>query len=106
MPLDVTNQGQIDHAVQAAISEGVDVVFNNAGYDLMGPLESISNEQTLRQVDTNLLDVICVTMAFIPYFREKQSGLFVATTSIGGLVDFPMASAYHATKWAIEGRAE
>jgi len=106
LPLDVTNQAQIDNAVQAAISQGVDVVFNNAGYGLMGPLEAISDEQLLRQIDTNLLGVIRVTRAFIPYFREKQSGLFIVTTSIGGLVAFPIASAYHATKWGIEGWAE
>ncbi|MEI6412123.1 MAG: SDR family oxidoreductase [Bacteroidota bacterium] len=107
LPLDVTNPEQIKETVQKALASGpVDVVFNNAGYGLVGPLEGISDEQLVRQIDTNLLGVMRVTQAFIPHFREKQSGLFITTTSIGGLVTFPFNSVYHATKWALEGWSE
>ncbi|SHF89345.1 SDR family oxidoreductase [Chryseobacterium sp. OV279] len=107
LPLDVTNLEQIKSTVKKAIELGnVDVVFNNAGYGLIGPLEALSDEQILKQLDTNLLGVIRVTQAFIPYFREKQSGMFISTTSIGGLVAFPLGSTYHATKWALEGWSE
>jgi len=107
LPLDVTNAAQIKETVQKAIAlSDIDVVFNNAGYGLMGPLESTTDEQLVRQLDTNLLGVIRVTQAFIPYFREKQKGLFITTTSIGGLITFPFASVYHATKWALEGWSE
>jgi len=107
LPLDVTNPGQIKTTVQNAIAmSDIDVVFNNAGYGLLGPLESITDEQLERQLDTNLLGVIRVTQAFIPYFREKQKGIFITTTSIGGLVTFPFSSVYHATKWALEGWSE
>lgn len=107
LPLDVTNPEQIKETVQQAIAMGaVDVVFNNAGYGLMGPLESISDERLVRQFNTNLLGVIRVTQAFIPYFRERQKGLFITTTSIGGLLTFPFSSSYHATKWALEGWSE
>jgi NAD(P)-dependent dehydrogenase (short-subunit alcohol dehydrogenase family) len=107
LPLDVTNPEQIKTTVQKAISAGdIDVVFNNAGYGLMGPLESITDEQMVRQIDTNLLGVIRVTQAFIPYFRGRQKGLFISTTSLGGHVSFPFSSLYHATKWAIEGWSE
>lgn len=47
-----------------------------------------------------------VTRAFIPYFRKKKSGLFLNVTSIAGLVAFPFSSAYHATKWGLEGWSE
>jgi NAD(P)-dependent dehydrogenase (short-subunit alcohol dehydrogenase family) len=107
LPLDVTNPSQIKEVAQQAIALGnIDVVFNNAGYGLMGPLESTSDEQLVRQLDTNLLGVIRVTQAFIPYFRQQQRGLFITTTSIGGLITFPFASVYHATKWALEGWSE
>ncbi|HWB26022.1 MAG TPA: SDR family oxidoreductase [Chitinophagaceae bacterium] len=107
LPLDVTSIPQINEAVQTAIALGdIDVVFNNAGYGLMGPLEATSDEQLVREIDTNILGVIRVTQAFIPYFRQKQSGLFITTTSIGGLIAFPFASVYHATKWALEGWSE
>lgn len=107
LPLDVTDPDQIKETTKKAIASGtIDVVFNNAGYGLIGPLEPITEEQLTRQLDTNLLGVIRVTQAFIPYFRQRQSGLFITTTSMGGLLTFPFSSVYHATKWALEGWSE
>ncbi len=107
LPLDVTDLAQVKETAQIAINAGnIDVVFNNAGYGLMGPLEATTDEQLVRQLNTNVLGVIRVTQVFIPYFRERQSGLFITTTSMGGLLTFPFASVYHATKWALEGWSE
>jgi NAD(P)-dependent dehydrogenase (short-subunit alcohol dehydrogenase family) len=107
LPLDVTNLAQVKETTHKAIASGnMDVVFNNAGYGLMGPLESTTDEQLVRQLNTNMIGVIRVTQAFIPYFREKQQGLFITTTSIGGLITFPFSSVYHATKWGLEGWSE
>lgn len=107
LPLDVTSPAQIKDTVQKAIAmSAVDVVFNNAGYGLMGPLESTTDQELVRQLDTNILGVIRVTQAFIPYFRERKQGLFITTTSIGGFIAFPFSSVYHATKWALEGWSE
>lgn len=107
LPLDVTKPEQINLAVNKAITTGkIDVVFNNAGYGQMGPLEGTSDEQINTQMDTNLLGVIRVIQSFIPHFRETGGGLFITTTSIGGHVAFPFASLYHATKWALEGFSE
>lgn len=107
LPLDVTNPEQIKTTVAKAISlYSVDVVFNNAGYGLMGVLESLSDEQITQQINTNLLGVLRVTQAFIPHFREKKSGLFISTTSMGGFLTFPLGSVYHAAKFAIEGWSE
>lgn len=107
LPLDVAKPEQIQEAARRAIELGpVDVVFNNAGYGLAGPLEGITDEQLVRQIDTNLLGVIRTTKAFVPHFRKRGTGVFIATTSIGGLATFPLNSAYHATKWALEGWSE
>lgn len=107
LPLDVRRPDQVAAAAAAATARGpVDVVFNNAGYGLAGPLEGTTEEQVIDQVDTNLLGVIRTTRAFVPHFRERGAGLFVTTTSIGGLVTFPLNSVYHATKWALEGFSE
>jgi NAD(P)-dependent dehydrogenase (short-subunit alcohol dehydrogenase family) len=106
LPLDITQPAQIERAAAAAISGGVDVVFNNAGYGMAGPLEGMSDEQILRMVNTNLMGAIRTTKAFIPHFREKRAGLFINTTSIGGLITVPFNSIYHATKWALEGWSE
>ncbi|GAB3585375.1 SDR family oxidoreductase [Hymenobacter daeguensis] len=107
LPLDVTDPAQIAATVQHAIAlHPVDVVFNNAGYGLIGALEALSDEQITQLVNTNLLGVIRVTKAFLPHLRAKRSGCIISTTSIGGLIAFPLYSLYHATKWAIEGWSE
>ena len=107
LPLDITSLEQIQTTVkQVTDGSKVDVVFNNAGYGLTGPLEGTTDEQLVSQLNTNLLGTIRVTQAFIPHFRQKQSGLFINTTSIGGLIAFPFNSVYHATKWALEGWSE
>jgi NAD(P)-dependent dehydrogenase (short-subunit alcohol dehydrogenase family) len=105
--LDVTDPLEIERVAERVVaSGGVDVVFNNAGYGLAGALEGLKDEQILRMVSTNLLGPIRTTKAFLPHFREKGAGLFINTTSVGGLVTFPFNSIYHATKWALEGWSE
>jgi NAD(P)-dependent dehydrogenase (short-subunit alcohol dehydrogenase family) len=107
LELDVSNPKQILEVVERVTSKGrVDVVLNNAGYALTGPLEASTDEQVVTQINTNQLGAILVTKAFIPHFRERKSGMFLTTTSIGGLVSFPLNAVYHATKWALEGFAE
>jgi NAD(P)-dependent dehydrogenase (short-subunit alcohol dehydrogenase family) len=107
MALDTTDADQIQAVVQDVIAHGgVDVVFNNAGYGMAGPLEGFTDEQIVGMIDTNLMGAIRVTKAFLPYFRQKRAGLFINTTSMGGLIAVPFNSIYHATKWALEGWSE
>ncbi|GAB4048736.1 SDR family oxidoreductase [Spirosoma litoris] len=107
MPLDVTDREQIKETTRKALSLGdIDVVFNNAGYALMGALEATTDEQLVQQMETNFLGVVRVTQAFIPYFREKKAGLFITTGSSAGLMGFPISSMYDASKWALEGWSE
>ena len=107
LSLDVTDPEQIKSTVEKAMAiSGVDVVHNNAGYGLAGPLEGMSDAQIVRMVNTNMLGAIRITKAFIPYFRAKRSGMFINTISIGGLITVPFNSIYHATKWALDGWSE
>jgi NADP-dependent 3-hydroxy acid dehydrogenase YdfG len=107
LPLDVTNVEQIKSTIDKAISlSKIDVVLNNAGYGLMSSLEALTDENIVKQVDTNFLGTVRVTKAFIPYFRENKDGLFINVTSIGGHTGFPFTSVYNGTKWAVEGWSE
>lgn len=107
LQLDITKPDEIASAVaKATVIANIDVVLNNAAYGAIGPLESVTDDQLLKQVDTNLLGAIRVTQAFLPHFREKRSGLFINVTSIAGLVTFPFASLYHAVKWGLKGWSE
>lgn len=107
LPLDVTDPAQIQTCVNEAIKLAkIDVVFNNAGHGLYGPLETYSDEQITGLLNTNLLSVIRITQAFIPYFRQQGAGLFIATSSMGGMTAFPFSALYHAAKWGLEGFSE
>ncbi len=107
LKLDVTDASQINNTMEQVITQyPVDVVLNNAGYGLIGPLEAFSDAQITRQLDTNLLGVIRVMKAFTPYFRSKGAGVFITISSMLGLVGFPTCALYSATKWALEGLCE
>jgi NAD(P)-dependent dehydrogenase (short-subunit alcohol dehydrogenase family) len=107
LPLDVTNSGQINATIQKVTNlYSIDVVMNNAGYGLIGALESLDDEQIHRQITTNLLGVIRVSKAFTPHFRAKKSGVFLNISSTFGLIGFPTCSIYSATKFAVDGFSE
>ncbi|BDD06767.1 SDR family oxidoreductase [Aureibacter tunicatorum] len=107
-PLDVTNIESINKAKDDILKDfnKVDVVLNNAGYGLWGPFEASTDEQIRRQFETNVFGTMNVIKVFLPHFRENNQGLFINIASIGGLITFPLVSAYHGTKWAVEGFSE
>ncbi|MBO9565604.1 MAG: SDR family oxidoreductase [Niastella sp.] len=107
LPLDVTSEEQVNTTVQQVLAQGpVYAVFNNAGYGLIGPMESYTEAQIIKQFDTNVFGTFRVAKAFIPYFKERREGLFITTTSICGLASTPLSSVYSAGKWALEGWSE
>lgn len=107
LPLDITNSKQVQQTVKAALALGdIDVVFNNAGYGLIGPVEWHTEEQIRAQFDTNFFGTLSMIRAFIPYFREQKKGLFINTTSLCGLTSNPQSAIYNASKWALQGLAE
>jgi NAD(P)-dependent dehydrogenase (short-subunit alcohol dehydrogenase family) len=107
LPLDITDIQQVKQTVKKAISLGnIDVVFNNAGYGLIGAVESNTEDQIRAQFETNFFGTVWVIQEFIPYFRSKQKGLFLNTTSLCGLTSNPQSAIYNASKWALQGLAE
>lgn len=106
--LDVTDMVSIAQAITAGIAQfgRLDAVLNNAGYGLVGPFESTGNEAVRKQFETNVFGVMNVTRAVLPYFRAQRRGTIVTISSMGGKLTFPLYSAYHATKWAVEGFME
>ncbi|MCW2259808.1 MULTISPECIES: SDR family oxidoreductase [Sphingobacterium] len=105
--LDVNDAEAIANTVKAVTENyTIDVVFNNAGYGLSGAFEHATDEQIVKQIETNLTGVIRVTKSFLPYFKLRKNGLFITTTSIFGFSSGPMGSVYNATKWALEGFSE
>jgi NAD(P)-dependent dehydrogenase (short-subunit alcohol dehydrogenase family) len=106
--LDVLDEKSIADAVQSALQKftTIDVLFNNAGYGLIGAFETMTPEQIEKQFATNVFGVMNTIRALLPHFRERKNGTIITTTSMGGLITFPIYSVYHGTKWALEGFLE
>ena len=102
--LDVRDVDSIDKAVAKviAISGRLDVVINNAGVGITGPLEEIPTAEIKNNFETNLFGPIEVMKAVLPQMRVQQSGLIINITSIAGYMGLPYRSVYSASKGALE----
>lgn len=108
LPLDVTDRASIHAAVQSTLERfgAIDVLLNNAGYGLAGPMEAVEPAQLERQFATNVFGPVYTMQACLPHFRAKRSGLIINVTSIGGRLALPFNSLYHGTKFGLEGISE
>lgn len=107
--LDVNDDLSVNNAIDKIVKENdrIDILVNNAGYDLFGPLEESSLEEIKQQFETNVFGVIRTTKAVIPTMRKQGNGTIINVSSAGGIVGlFPFLTAYHASKFAIEGFTE
>ena len=106
--LDVNDKKSVKEAITKIVTEKerVDVLVNNAGYGLFGSLEDISIEEMKAQFETNFFGVIRVTQLVLPIMRKQKSGTIVNVSSVGGRIGLPVLSAYHSTKFALEGLSE
>ena len=102
--LDVRNDESIRTAIAKVISIAgrIDIVINNAGIGITGPLEEIPMEAIRNNFETNLFGPIQVMKAVLPHMREQQSGLIINVTSIAGYMGLPYRSVYSASKGALE----
>jgi len=102
--LDVRNVESIKTAVAKIIqvSGRLDVVINNAGVGITGPLEEIPTSEIKNNFETNFFGPIEVMKAVLPQMRSQKSGLIINITSIAGYMGLPYRSIYSASKGALE----
>lgn len=107
--LDVDDDKSVINAVDTIIEEngGIDILVNNAGFDMFGPLEDLTIDEIKAQFETNFFGLIRATKAVIPTMRKQHSGTIVNISSVGGRIGLmPFLTAYHASKFAVEGFTE
>ena len=106
--LDVRDkQAVVDAVRQIVEKEGrIDVLVNNAGMGIGGPLEFATEEEIRLQMDTNFMGLVHCVDAVLPHMRKQGSGKIIALSSIGGLMGLPFQGFYSASKFAIEGYCE
>jgi NAD(P)-dependent dehydrogenase (short-subunit alcohol dehydrogenase family) len=102
--LDVRNIASVQAAVAKiiGISGQLDIVINNAGVGITGPLEEIPTEEIRNNFETNFFGPIEVMKAVLPQMRSQKSGLIINITSIAGYMGLPYRSVYSASKGALE----
>jgi NAD(P)-dependent dehydrogenase (short-subunit alcohol dehydrogenase family) len=106
--LDVTNDKSVKEAIEKISNEQetIDVLINNAGYGLVGPLEELSIQEFKEQFETNVFGVIRVIQEILPIMRKQRHGTIVNISSVAGRIGFPLTSAYVSSKFALEGLSE
>ncbi|OTB07437.1 hypothetical protein M426DRAFT_268703 [Hypoxylon sp. CI-4A] len=115
LALDVTSSSSIETALISTLAKfgRIDVVVNNAGYELMGDTESSGDEESHALLDTNFWGTVNVTKRALGIMRDEnsknegqQGGLILNVSSMGGFIGYPGGSFYHASKFAMEGWTE
>lgn len=102
--LDVRDKQSIVKCVDEVIQKSgrLDIVINNAGVGITGPIEEIPTEEIRNNFETNLFGPIEVMKAVLPQMREQKSGLIINITSIAGYMGLPYRGIYSASKGALE----
>ncbi len=108
LELDVTKVGSIENAVNQLISQTgrLDILINNAGIGITGPIEETPHAEIQKAFDTNFHGPLHMIKAVLPSMRSQQSGLIINITSIAGYMGLPYRGIYSATKGALEVATE
>ena len=102
--LDVCDPASVETALKDAAE--IDVLINNAGFEIQGAVELISDELMHRQLDTNVLGPLRAIRAVMPSWRARGHGVVVNVSSVVGRIASPYGGAYSASKFALEGMSE
>ena len=104
LELDVTDADQCQRVVDRVLDETgqVDVLVNNAGFAVPGPLEDVSVDESRRQFDVVVHGTHRMTQAVLPAMRERGSGRIIMLSSVLGLTPSPGFGIYGAAKAAVE----
>jgi len=107
--LDVTNEAEVAAVVseiEADNARGIDVLVNNAGRYLYGPVELTQPSEVRAAMETNLIGPLNLIRAVLPGMRERGHGTIVNVSSLNGVNALPVVGAYQMSKFALEALTE
>ena len=114
--LDVCSTPSVNEAIAQIAAKGpIDVLVNNAGIELFGSVHLLSDDEMLRQLDTNVIGLVRVCRAVVPHMLPnggdggpvaRRGGTIVNVGSVAGLVGTPYGGMYAASKHAVEALSE
>lgn len=108
LTVDIRDAKVVEKAVNEIVAnEGhIDVLVNNAGIGIGGPIECATPQEVQLQMETNFIGLVHCVKATVPVMRQQGHGKIIAMSSIGGLMGLPFQGFYSASKFAIEGYCE
>jgi NAD(P)-dependent dehydrogenase (short-subunit alcohol dehydrogenase family) len=108
LPMDVDNDASVGNAVAGVLAESgrIDVLVNNAGIAVTGPVEELPLAEFRRVMETNYFGALRCIQAVVRGMRERRSGHIINVSSIQGRISIPSYAAYAASKWALEAASE
>ncbi len=108
LPMDVDNDASVGKAIAGVLAESgrIDVLVNNAGIAVTGPVEELPLAEFRRVMETNYFGALRCIQAVVCGMRERRSGHIINVSSIQGRISIPSYAAYAASKWALEAASE
>ena len=103
LSMDVTVASEVTSVFK--LVDRLDILINNAGFGLFGPLEDLKDQDIRHQMEVNFFGTVSVTQTFLPLIRASKGKIF-NFSSVFGFMGFPMTSLYCASKFAVEGLTE
>uniref|UniRef100_A0A8D0GPP3 Ketoreductase domain-containing protein n=1 Tax=Sphenodon punctatus TaxID=8508 RepID=A0A8D0GPP3_SPHPU len=104
--LDVCDEKSIRACVNSLPNRHIDILINNAGVGLIGPIECQSIEEMKAVMETNFFGVVRMIKEVLPDMKRRRSGHIVVISSVMGLQGIVFNDIYTASKFAVEGFCE
>jgi NAD(P)-dependent dehydrogenase (short-subunit alcohol dehydrogenase family) len=100
---DVTDDVSVRLAIDTAAESlgGIDILVNNAGVGAVGTVADNTDDEWHRVYDVNVVGIVRVTRAALPYLRASEHAAIVNTCSIAATAGLPQRALYSATKGAV-----
>lgn len=104
LEMDVRDPAAVEKAITLLLQKEnrLDVLINNAGVGITGPMEETPAAEILAAFDTNFNGPLHVIKSVLPQMRKQKAGLIINITSIAGYMGLPYRGIYSATKGALE----
>lgn len=108
LKLDITKETDVKNAIARGIEKfgQIDVVVNNAGYNLLGNIEELSDTEFRKTMNVNVFAMLNIIRNVLPHLREKKSGHIINTSSMMGYMGYAGNGSYNASKFAVIGLSE
>lgn len=105
---DISKRDEVEQMVRAVVAHygKIDVLINNAGTIVVGPLSAQTPEDFKEAMDVIFWGAVHTTLLVLPHMLERHRGRIANITSIGGKIAVPHMLPYSAAKFAAVGFSE